>query len=78
MKIILAFWILASILGVVYSIIMIYKSTKMLKRCDNLYEYRVNTFLKNKKHYYKLPSYKEMLYSDKPFEDKYWIDATQK
>ena len=83
MKIIVTIWLLACALGLVYCFIMLYKNVleikklkKLEKRNEHLCYYRVKILYQSKELYDKLPSYREMLYSNKPLEDKYWINAT--
>ena len=83
MKIIITIWLLVCVLGLVYCFVMLYKNgleikklKKLKQRNEHLYDYRVRILYEDKKAYDKLPTYDEMLNSNKPLEDKYWLNAT--
>lgn len=74
---------LACFLAMVYCLFMMYKTKQEIKKLNelkkrnaHLYDYRLKILYKDKTLYDKLPSYEEMLNSNKPLEDKYWLNAT--
>ena len=76
-------WLIACIVGLVYCFFGLYKNNleikklqKLKNRNAHLYDYRCKILYKDQKLYEKLPSYDEMLNSNKPLEDKYWVNAT--
>lgn len=47
---------------------------RLRRRCDDIHDYMLILSHRDFKAYMKLPTFKEMLYSDKPLEDEYWIN----
>lgn len=75
-------WIIISVLclvGMVYCLIQASESIKRLERNREVYSYRINLINRcspNVRLVEKIVdkyTYKEMLYSSKPLEDKYWF-----
>jgi hypothetical protein len=83
MEIIITIYLLACVLALIYCFVMLYKNEleikklkKLKQRNEHLYDYRVRILYENKDAYDKLPTYDEMLNSNKPLEDIYWIKTT--
>ena len=49
---------------------------KLKQRNEHLYDYRARILFQNREAYDKLPSYNEMLNSNKPLKDEYWVNFT--
>lgn len=67
-------FLIALIALAAYCVINIVKLKKLMVRNANVHDYRLSTLFRDDNAYNSLPSRQDMLYSDKPLEDKYWID----
>ena len=65
--------LILSVWWFVYNINELKKSRKLLKRNKKLLPFRMSILMNHPGIYDKLPTYEEMLYSDKPLEDEYWL-----
>ncbi|MFD1615764.1 hypothetical protein [Gelatiniphilus marinus] len=83
MQILIKIWLTILILGMVYCFYMFYKSTLESKklyqhaiRFKKVYSYRTNLINRiGVDVYKKIASYDEMMTSNKPLEDKYWVNT---
>lgn len=77
-------WITLLVLVMVYCFYGLYKNTLEIKKLNKeivrnqkVYNYRIDLLKRlNVEDYKKLPSYDDMMKSNKPLEDMYWLNAT--
>ncbi len=65
--------LLLSVYSILHSFNKIKRNRKLLKRNEELLPFLQRILREHPDVYYKLPSYTEMLYSNKPLEDEYWL-----
>jgi len=57
----------------IYFSVRLWQSNRKIIRNNEVLDFRLKWFLKDKAVYNNLPSFKEMVESKKPLEDRYWI-----